>query len=173
LSVSHSSKAAPRAKPRRPAAAVAALPSREELLAFIQARRRRTGNGRRRESPKRDIARAFGVKGDDKTALKRLIKDLEADGAVVRGRKVLARAGRLPAMVVAEVAARDRDGELIARPVRLGWPRRGAAHPGAAAETATRLGAGAGLGARVLMRVEFDPEAGPKRPPTTAALSRF
>ena len=122
MSVSHSSKAAPRAKPRRPAAAVAALPSREELLAFISGQAAPNGERPPARVTKRDIARAFGVKGDDKSALKRLIKDLEADGAVVRGRKVLARAGRLPAMVVAEVAARDHDGELIARPVDWDGP---------------------------------------------------
>ncbi|HEY1942747.1 MAG TPA: ribonuclease R [Roseiarcus sp.] len=113
---------------------------------------------------KREIARAFGVKGEDKGALKLLLKDLEADGAVVRGRKVLSRQGRLPAMVVAEIAERDRDGELIARPVD--WSEGGEAPRILVRRTKLRRdnAPAPGLGARVLIRVEFDPAAGPKEP---------
>ena len=66
---------------------------------------------------KRDIARAFGVKGEAKAELKLLIKDLQAEGAVARGRKALTVQGRLPSLVVADIAELDRDGELIAKPV--------------------------------------------------------
>ena len=38
---------------------------------------------------KRDIARAFGLKGEAKAGLKLLIKDLQAEGTVARGRKAL------------------------------------------------------------------------------------
>ena len=65
---------------------------------------------------KRDIARAFGVKGEAKAELKLLIKDLQAEGAVARGRKALTVQGRLPSLVVADIVERDRDGELIAKP---------------------------------------------------------
>ena len=68
------------------------------------------------------MARAFGVKGAAKSELKLLIKDLESDGAITRGRKVLQRKGALPATVVADIVERDRDGELIARPID--WTRR-------------------------------------------------
>ena len=87
------------------------------MLAFISGEAAPNGGKPPARITKREIARAFGVKGEDKGALKLLLKDLEADGAVTRGRKVLSRQGRLPAMVVAEITERDRDGELIARPI--------------------------------------------------------
>ena len=158
------SRTAARPKPRSRTAPVAgALPSREEVVAFIA-----NGGGAAGGPPtrvtKRDVARAFGVKGEDKGALKALLKDLETEGAIVRGRKVLARQGALPAMVVAEIVERDRDGELIARPVE--WDGPGEAprilvrRPRLRRESAPAPG----IGARALMRVELDPDAGPRDP---------
>ncbi|HWG03706.1 MAG TPA: ribonuclease R [Beijerinckiaceae bacterium] len=66
---------------------------------------------------KREIARAFGIKGADRIALKRLLKDLEADGVVERRHKALQRPGLLPNVVVADITGRDADGEFIAVPV--------------------------------------------------------
>ncbi len=140
------------------------LPSRDELLAFISGEATPSGGKAPPRVTKREIARAFGVKGEDKSALKLLIKDLEADGAVTRGRKTLSRQGRLPAMVVADIVERDRDGELIARPAD--WGETGEP-PRILVRRAKikREGAFApGLGARVLLRVEFDPEAAAKEP---------
>ncbi|MGD0764129.1 MAG: ribonuclease R [Roseiarcus sp.] len=140
------------------------MPSRDELIAFIAGEAAPSGARPTGRVGKREIARAFGVKGEGRTALKRLIKDLEADGAVTRGRKTLVRQGRLPAMVVAEIVARDRDGELVARPVD-GSESGEAPRIRVRGAKSKREGAHApGLGARVLMRVEFDAEAGPKQP---------
>jgi len=113
---------------------------------------------------KRDIARAFGVKGEAKAELKLLIKDLQAEGAVARGRKALTVEGRLPSLVVADVVELNRDGELIAKPVE--WTGDGAA-PGILVRRSRAKRDRAptpSLGARVLMRVEFDADAGPKAP---------
>ena len=154
-----------RAKPVRAAAQrAAALPSRDELLAFISGEAAPSGEKPPARVTKREIARAFGVKGEGKTALKMLIKDMETDGAVTRGRKTLSRQGRLPAMVVAEIAERDRDGELIARPAD--WSEAGEAPRILVrrAKIKREAAPAPGLGARVLMRVEFDAEAGPKAP---------
>ena len=108
-------------RPARPKAAsarveAAALPSRDQVLAFIAGDAAPDGARAPARVTKREIARAFGVQGDQKGALKLLIKDLEADGAIARGRKTLRPQGRLPGMVVADVIERDRDGELVARP---------------------------------------------------------
>jgi ribonuclease R len=155
---------AARPKPRSRTAPVAgALPSREEFVAFIASGGAAAGRPPTRVT-KRDVARAFGVKGDDKGALKALLKNLETEGAIVRGRKVLARQGVLPAMVVAEIVERDRDGELIARPVE--WdgpgdaPRILVRRPRLRRESAPAPG----IGARALIRVELDPDAGPRDP---------
>ena len=57
------------------------LPSREEILAFI-ARERDSGNAGK--IGKREIAREFGIKGADKIDLKRILRELEDEGAVER-----------------------------------------------------------------------------------------
>ena len=98
-------------------ARAAALPTREEVIAYIGGAPAPNGERAPARVTKRDIARAFGVKGEAKAELKLLIKDLQAEGAVARGRKALTVEGRLPSLVVADIAELDRDGELIAKPV--------------------------------------------------------
>ncbi len=85
------------------------LPTRDEILAFI------------RESPqpvgKREIARAFRLKGSDKIPLKAMLKELAAEGLMERQpKRKVAAAGALPAVAVIEVSGLDEDGELLARP---------------------------------------------------------
>lgn len=117
--------------PRRAAAPAvsrsqaSALPSRDELIAFIGGAPAPNGERPPARVTKRDIARAFGVKGDAKAGLKLLIKDLQNEGAVAHGRKALVVQGRLPSLVVADIAERDRDGELVAKPAE--WAEEGPA----------------------------------------------
>src|SRR5258708_38981965 len=85
------------------------LPSRDELLAFIAA-----NPG---AASKRDLARHFGVKGNDKIELKRLLRDLQDEGDAKRGRgKAFTKRGDLPEVTTVEAVDRDPDGELIGRP---------------------------------------------------------
>ena len=86
-----------------------ALPSREAILAFIASATEKVG--------KREIAAAFGIKGADRIGLKRVLKEIEEDGAIERGRGGLTEAGRLPAVVLADIKSRDRDGDFLAVPV--------------------------------------------------------
>src|ERR1700677_3538294 len=145
-------------------ARAAALPTREEVIAYIGGAPAPNGERAPARVTKRDIARAFGVKGDAKAELKLLIKDLQAEGAVAHGRKALSIEGRLPSLVVADIAEKDRYGELIAKPVE--WtgeepaPRILVHRPRVKRDRAPAPG----VGARVLMRVEFDPNAGSKAP---------
>ncbi len=136
-----------------------APPTREEIIAFIAREREISAEGTAGRMPakigKREIARAFDIKGDDRIALKHLLKELEAEGAIERRRKGLHKAGLLPATVLADIFSRDRDGDLLAAPVDwdpaqgpapkivVGVPRK--QRPGAPAP---------GLGDRALLRVE-------------------
>ncbi len=148
-----------RAKP-----APSALPTRAELLAFLSGQPAPNGMAPPARVGKRDIARAFGVSGEDRTALKLLIRDLENEGEITRGRKTLSRQGRLPGMVVADIVERDRDGDLVARPIE--WDDDG--EPPLihvrTPRTKREKAPAPGMGARVLMRVEFDPFAGAREP---------
>lgn len=68
---------------------------------------------------KRDLAREIGVKGSDRILLKRILKELEADGAISGNRKRgYAAPNALPEVAVVEITGRDPDGELLARPQR-------------------------------------------------------
>ncbi len=86
------------------------LPSREELLRFIQ------------ESPepldKREIARVFRLKGAQRVQLKDMLNDMLDAGEIEKGEKKRFQAvGALPEIAVLDVNDRDPDGELLARPV--------------------------------------------------------
>ncbi len=148
----------------QPARGRSTLPSREEVLAFVSGAAAPNGEKPPPRVTRRDIARAFGVRGDQKAELKLLLKDLQTEGALARGRKALHLQGRLPSLVVAEIADRDRDGELIAKPVE--WEEDGPApriHVRRPRDKRSRSPA-PGLGARVLMRVDFNTEASGKAP---------
>ncbi len=86
----------------------AGLPSKEDVLAFIGSHAGKIG--------KREIARAFGLKGPDRIALKDMLRELTEEGRIEKRRSRLHRPGALPNVVLSDVVARDPDGELIAIP---------------------------------------------------------
>ena len=64
------------------------LPTKDELVRFL----RDAG-----EAEKSDIAKAFGLKGADRRALRDMLRELEGEGKLgKRGRKGFAQAGSLP-----------------------------------------------------------------------------
>ena len=65
---------------------------------------------------KRDIAKAFAIKGDAKIELKRLLKELESDGALVRKRRSYREADKLPPVSILTILAPDAQGDLFAQP---------------------------------------------------------
>lgn len=88
------------------------LPTKDELVRFL----REAG-----EAEKSDIAKAFGLKGADRRALREMLRDLEGEGRLgKRGRKGFAQAGSLPPTGVADVVERDADGDLYVRLVKAG-----------------------------------------------------
>lgn len=84
------------------------LPSRQQILDFIAASDHKVG--------KREIAKAFNVKGGARIALKRLLADMSRDGALAGNRRELRRKGGLPPVTVIEITGRDDAGDLIAKP---------------------------------------------------------
>ena len=128
------------------------LPSREELLAFINERAGKVGT--------REIARAFGAKNADRAALNRMLRELADEGHIDRRRKRLHLAGTLPPVVLADITSRDRDGELLARPTE--WDEQ--AHGEApiihiVTPRRPRPGEAAGVGDRALVRIEKSGDA--------------
>ncbi|MDT8858041.1 ribonuclease R [Paracoccaceae bacterium Fryx2] len=74
-------------------------------------------------SAKRDIAKAFGIKGDARIDLKRLLREMEDDGALEKRNRVFRDAASLPPVSIVEVLAPDAQGDLFARP--LEWQGEG------------------------------------------------
>ncbi len=86
----------------------APLPTREQLLEYLSSATEKVG--------KREIARAFNIRGEDRIALKALLSDLAGQGAIVGNRKAVKPRGKLPPVGVLEIVARDDEGELVAIP---------------------------------------------------------
>jgi ribonuclease R len=105
------------------------------------------------QSTKRDIAHALGVKGNARIHLKKILKELESEGALKRGpHRTFEKPGTLPGVTVLEITGQDPDGELLARPVR--WdhdnePPRIIVIPGKGDERGGVIGAGERILARL------------------------
>ncbi|MCP4330089.1 MAG: ribonuclease R [Alphaproteobacteria bacterium] len=80
------------------------------MIDFVKSREGRVG--------KREIARAFNVRGDDRIALKHLLRDLEVSGDIGRERRRLTSTDALPEVTILEISGTDVDGELLAVPMR-------------------------------------------------------
>jgi ribonuclease R len=85
------------------------IPSKQQILDWVA------------EHPdansKRDIAKAFGIKGADRIELKRMLKELEAEGQLERRRRHYLDAEQLPSVSVLELLAPDGSGDLFAKPL--------------------------------------------------------
>ncbi len=128
--------------PRKPAPA-AAFPSKDDIVRFIE------------ESPtpagKREIARAFGLHGADKVALKALLKDMANDGLLESAPgRAFHKAGGLPKVSVLRVVDIDDSGSAVAVPER--WENEAPA-PKIRVIERVRKGAMA-VGDRFLARIE-------------------
>jgi ribonuclease R len=84
------------------------FPTKEQILEFVEMSPTPVG--------KREIARAFNIRGAAKIELKKLLKDLKFGGDVVAGRKRFNKPGRLPPVDVLEITGLDENGEVLARP---------------------------------------------------------
>ncbi|MCX8952463.1 ribonuclease R [Ruegeria sp. NA] len=85
------------------------IPTKQEVLDWISANPTLTS--------KRDIAKAFGIKGADRIDLKRILKELEAEGHLEKRKRSYRDPDRLPPVSVLQVKAPNADGDLFARPL--------------------------------------------------------
>ena len=71
-------------------------------------------------SAKRDIAKAFGIKGDARIDLKRLLRELEDEGGIEKKARAYREPGVLPPVAVLQVLGPDGNGDLFAKPLEEG-----------------------------------------------------
>ncbi|MCB1427127.1 MAG: RNB domain-containing ribonuclease, partial [Notoacmeibacter sp.] len=119
------------------------MPSREEILRFIAENPDSAG--------KRELAKAFNLKGDARVELKQMLRDLQDEGLIEKRRKRLSRPGALPQVTVLEIFGRDSDGGLVARPME--WDEADGAAPVVSVRTSRNApGRQPGVGDRVLAK---------------------
>ncbi|MEP4703422.1 MAG: ribonuclease R [Hyphomicrobiales bacterium] len=135
------------------------FPKREDILRFIKENPDK--------SAKRDIAKAFNIKGQDRIALKQILKSLSEDGLIEGSRKKFTQAGELPSVFVMDIYERDEDGELIAAPVK--WENEAAPPPRILVATSSKdKGRAPGIGDRLLGRI-INRDAGSEEKPAYTA----
>lgn len=83
------------------------MPSREQILDFIQSSPTASG--------KREIAKHFGLKGQEKIALKHLLKDMAEEGLIDGSKTAFHRMGGVPKVTALRIVEID-DGEPYAIP---------------------------------------------------------
>jgi ribonuclease R len=120
------------------------FPTREQVAEFIRTAGSHVG--------RREVARAFSIRGDDRRRLTELLKELQLDGTIEkhRGRK-LTGPGQLPDTAEIIISGMDRDGELIARPIE--W-KAGTVPPRIIMAPQPRDKRPLGIGDRVLARLK-------------------
>ncbi|PQA85740.1 ribonuclease R [Hyphococcus luteus] len=135
---------AKRAKPSSPRKS-GGLPSKKDIIAYLE-----NADG---ETARRDIARAFGVKGEARADLRALLKEMDADGSInVKGGKRIERADTLPPVAPIDVMSVDDDGDLLCMPAN--W--RGETEPPMirlSARRAAKVKPPPGVGDRLLARL--------------------
>ncbi len=85
------------------------IPTKAEILDWISANPTQTS--------KRDIAKAFGIKGASRIDLKQVLKELEAEGHLEKRKRSYRDPDRLPPVSILQVKAPNEDGDLFARPL--------------------------------------------------------
>jgi ribonuclease R len=129
----------------------APLPTEDQILEFIRESKGPVG--------KREVARAFNVRGPAKIALKAMMKKLSlglaadiaaGNSGLVKGKRRFHKAGVLKPVEVLEISAIDDDGDLFAKPVS--WDNTAPPPPILVIAKAER-GKAYGIGDRVLARL--------------------
>jgi ribonuclease R len=128
---------------RSGASARRGLPSREKILEYVKGADGKIG--------KREIARAFGLRGAERGALAGLLREMAEEGLIVRGgRRRLATPDTLPPVLVVEVTGIDLDGDPLAAPVE--WRGEGQAPTITILPAPRPRGRPPGIGDRALVR---------------------
>ena len=87
------------------------FPDASQILEFLAAGKTRVG--------KREIARAFHIRGDERRKLNNLLRQMSTDGLLARdGGKWLRPADQLPSVMVVRISGPDQYGDLMAEPER-------------------------------------------------------
>lgn len=95
--------------PHDDGAARRGMPTKQDILEFIAGSQDKVG--------KREISKAFSIKGGQRRELKDLLNEMAAEGLLIGNRKDFRQPGHLPPVSVLEVKEIDAEGDLVAEPL--------------------------------------------------------
>ena len=125
--------------------AVPGLPSRDQILRFIEQSEQPAG--------KREIARAFGLKGQEKISLKALLKDMADEGLIDAGPgRAFHKMGGVPKVTVLRIVDIDGAGQATAVPEQ--WVAEGLPVPRLRVVERNRRQTALAVGDRILVRTQ-------------------
>ena len=85
------------------------LPTKKQILDWIRENPKK--------SNKREISRAFGIKGAKRTELKQILRELAQEGKIEKKKKSFEEPNQLSPVSILQMMASTSDGDLFARPV--------------------------------------------------------
>ena len=85
------------------------LPTKKQILDWIKDNPKKTS--------KREIAKAFRIKGSMRVELKQVLKELTLSGEIDKNKKSFKNPNQLPSVCILQMMASTSDGDLFARPV--------------------------------------------------------
>ena len=117
------------------------LPSKADLIRWVEDNPQKSG--------KRDIAKAFGIKGSSRIDLNELLGELARDGSIAPEPDRRRKSAHLPPVAVLRVIGPDSEGDLVAEPLDFAGkgdtpkivilPKRGEAAVGAGDQILTKI----------------------------------
>ncbi len=120
------------------------FPTKDKILAFVK--------DYQGKATKREIARAFGIKGQDKILLKQALRELVEEGHIAKDQqRTLRPSNRLPNVQIIEFAGVDKDGDPIGKLVN--WEGKGKPPKVFIQEKKSRRGPAMGRGDRALVKL--------------------
>ncbi len=127
------------------------MPTADEILEFVNSQDGKVG--------KREIARAFNIKGAKRIELKRILREMTADGLLNRKSRSFRPPGSMPPVSLLDIVRIDDNGEPVGRPPNWDEDTDGPA-PYVVVETKRRSSADTapGVGDRVLARIAANPD---------------
>jgi ribonuclease R len=121
------------------------FPTKADIIRFVEESSGLVG--------KREIARAFHIRGDDRALLKDLLREMSKEGLLERGhRRSVKSPTALPNVTVVEIVSQDVDGELVAKPAK--WTDKDHEPPRILMAPGKSSAGNLGPGDRVLARLE-------------------
>lgn len=122
------------------------LPSKEEILNFIQTSQGKVG--------KREIAKAFHIKGGERIVLKRLLKEMADEGMIEGNRKAMRQPGVLSNVSIIKILGQDEHGDFYGKPYRWDEANEGPAPIVMIGEGKSTRSTPPGIGDRVLSNID-------------------